>query len=157
MIRSLVFSISLGLASVGFSDFVLADLNTGLAAYYKLDGDAGDSSGNGNDGNTYNDDKWVNGKIGQSAAFDGVDDYIDVSKIAAQLAGHGTGTISLWFNWPESSDQNGELLHYADNSGTTGGSISLGNCTDYFGRLRSETFSPLPSLPTQGQRIKSSG
>ena len=51
-------------------------LTDGLVAYYKLDGDATDVSGNGNDG-TIHGATVTTGKINQCYNFDGSNDYID--------------------------------------------------------------------------------
>jgi len=39
---------------------------------------ARDSSGKGNDGELFNDPKWVDGKFGKALDFDGKDDYVEV-------------------------------------------------------------------------------
>lgn len=53
-----------------------ADLNEGLVAYYKLDGNALDEIGNNN--GTEHNNTYTGGIYGQAASFDGVDDYIDL-------------------------------------------------------------------------------
>ncbi len=55
-----------------------ADLADGLMAYYPFDGNADDMSGNRNDGKQYGGVQYKLGIIGQSAGFDGIDDYIQV-------------------------------------------------------------------------------
>ncbi|NIR62686.1 MAG: hypothetical protein GWO10_02545 [candidate division Zixibacteria bacterium] len=45
--------------------------------YYKLNGDAKDSSGNGYHGTEYGGPAYVNGVIGQAINLDGLDDYVD--------------------------------------------------------------------------------
>lgn len=50
----------------------------GLVAYYALDGNAQDSSGNDRDGTEHNGITYVDGALGQGAYFDGSYDYIDV-------------------------------------------------------------------------------
>jgi len=52
--------------------------NNGLVAYYPFDGDADDASGNGNDGTEFGGITYTQGKIGQGAIFDGINDYIRV-------------------------------------------------------------------------------
>ena len=49
-----------------------------LIGWWKLDGDASDSSGYGNNG-TANGVSWVDGKIGQCGEFDGSDDNVVIS------------------------------------------------------------------------------
>jgi hypothetical protein len=46
-------------------------------AYYKLDGDATDSSGNGHNGTEYGSPGYVAGVIGQAIDLDGISDYVD--------------------------------------------------------------------------------
>jgi hypothetical protein len=51
-----------------------------LIAWYKLDGNAVDSSGHGNDGTAYGDPNWgTAGQIGTAIDLNGVNDYIDCS------------------------------------------------------------------------------
>ena len=52
------------------------ELNSGLIAHYEFEGNANDSSGNGNDGTEHGGVEYVDGVIGKAAKFDGVDDYI---------------------------------------------------------------------------------
>ena len=84
----LVFVLLISFVSAGwFSDFFYGDGITGNAivddcsnvvALYHFDGDALDSSGNGNDGTENGGVTSVAGHIGSGAySFDGVDDFID--------------------------------------------------------------------------------
>jgi uncharacterized repeat protein (TIGR01451 family) len=83
------------LASVLFCAFsVQADLNDGLVAYYPLNGNANDESGNGNNGIEFGGISYSNGKEGLAANFDGIDDYI---KADADNLPTAERTISLWF------------------------------------------------------------
>lgn len=66
----------------------------GLIAYYKLDGDARDSSGNQNDGIQNGDISYCEGIDNKAGCFDGIDDYIFLGQ---------TGvlkfiSVSLWIN-----------------------------------------------------------
>jgi len=54
-----------------------ASLSDGLVAHYEFEGNAKDSSGNGNDGTEYGGVSYVDGVIGKAVSFDGVDDWID--------------------------------------------------------------------------------
>jgi hypothetical protein len=49
----------------------------GLIAYYKLDGDVSDASGNALDGTIMGEPNFVEGMIGMGLQLDGVDDYVD--------------------------------------------------------------------------------
>jgi hypothetical protein len=54
------------------------DLTQGLVAHYEFEGNAIDSSGNGNGGTENGGVTYTAGVTGQAASFDGVDDYIEV-------------------------------------------------------------------------------
>ena len=65
-----------------------------LVGWWKLDGDATDSSGNDNHGTVNGDPNWIPGRIGSALEFDGVDDYVDLSD---EMASFGGGfTVTLW-------------------------------------------------------------
>ncbi len=53
------------------------NLSKDLVAYYQFEGNAKDSSGNGNDGVEHGGVTYADGVIGKAASFDGVDDYVD--------------------------------------------------------------------------------
>jgi len=71
--------------------------NTGkLVGFWKLDGDANDSSGSGNHGTINGEPNLVIGQIGGALQFDGIDDYIRTD-YATDLP---TWTVALWVNSP---------------------------------------------------------
>ena len=64
-------------------------------AYYKLDGDATDSSGNGYNGTALNGVTWGAGKFDDAAVFDGSNDYINLgNSLTSALT--NSFTVSLW-------------------------------------------------------------
>ncbi|MBN2181675.1 MAG: LamG domain-containing protein, partial [Sedimentisphaerales bacterium] len=68
-----------------------------LVAYYPLDGDTLDASGNGLDGTIMGDPNFVEGIIGMGLQLDGVDDYVDCGNnplfdITEQI------TLATWVN-----------------------------------------------------------
>jgi hypothetical protein len=67
-----------------------------LMAWYTLDDNVSDSSGNGNDGILVGDPMWVDGKIGRALQFDGVDDYVEVQD--AETLTPENFTIAFWVN-----------------------------------------------------------
>jgi hypothetical protein len=67
-----------------------------LIGFWKLDGDAKDSSGNNHHGTVKGNPKWVTGRIGDGLQFDGVDDYVDTG----YKTDMSTLTIALWVNSP---------------------------------------------------------
>jgi hypothetical protein len=72
--------------------------NTGeLVGWWKLDGDATDSSGSENHGTVNGDPNQVIGQIGGALQFDGIDDYIRTG-YAANLP---AWTVSLWVKSPD--------------------------------------------------------
>jgi hypothetical protein len=54
-----------------------------LVGWWKFDGDANDSSGNGNNGTEIGDPTYVTGRIGQAISFDGEGDRIEVPATVA--------------------------------------------------------------------------
>ena len=83
--------------------FALAELTNGLVAYYPLDGNTNDFSGNHLDGTSQNSPTWVSGVSGQALNFNGSQGvYINGS------AGHSSPlnlyntnvTLSAWIKLP---------------------------------------------------------
>jgi hypothetical protein len=70
----------------------------GLVAYYAMDGDLTDSSGNGLDGTAVGDPTFAEGQIGMALDLDGVDDYVDCSDNEL-FSITDAFTLSLWINW----------------------------------------------------------
>jgi hypothetical protein len=84
-----------------------------LAGWWKLDGDAKDSSGNGNHGTVNGDPNLVMGRIGGALQFDGIDDYVHTD-YATDLP---AWTVALWVNCPAapSSVPSGGPVHREHN------------------------------------------
>jgi hypothetical protein len=70
-----VMAFAMILMLAGMPASVQAQNETGLVGEWHFDGDAKDSSGNGNDGTIYG-ATFVEGKFGKALSFDGVDDYV---------------------------------------------------------------------------------
>jgi hypothetical protein len=68
-------------------------LSRGLQGFWRLEGNANDSSGNGRDGTLYGDTTYDTGKFGKAGLFDGSGDYIDVG---TSLPFGGEATIAAW-------------------------------------------------------------
>jgi hypothetical protein len=68
---------------------------TGLIGYWKLDGDALDSSGLGNDGTLMGDPNYVTGKDGQAIQLDGDGDYLVMDPVADDMTSNDA-TFSAW-------------------------------------------------------------
>ena len=74
--------------------------NCGLIAHYKLDGNAADSSGNGNHGTAVGGVIWAKDRFGNcngAASFDGIDDYIKVKQSISLEPTQGL-TLAAWVN-----------------------------------------------------------
>jgi len=69
--------------------------STGLVAYYALDNNAEDGSGNGNHGTLQGTPQWVEGLIGEALQFNGSTDYVEVAD-APGLDITNTITIAVW-------------------------------------------------------------
>ncbi len=69
----------------------------GLVAFYALDGDANDSSGNELHGTIVGDPNFVEGQIGMALELDGVDDYVD-SGNPPELVITEAISIACWVN-----------------------------------------------------------
>ena len=94
-----------------------ADIYEGLLAYLPLDGNANDYSGNNNDGEALYGVGWVPGRFGQSASFDGTDDFIDLGE-------HVTPdhcTISVWVKTLDGTNNYGIVSWHVNTPENTGG------------------------------------
>ncbi len=68
----------------------------GLVAHYEFEGDAQDSSGNGNHGTAKGGVSYSSGKIGKAASFDGNTQHINVGDVS-DLNNASQFTMSGWF------------------------------------------------------------
>ncbi len=86
------------------------------AAYYKLDGNATDSSGNGYNGNDSN-VTWVNGRFNKAARFNGSSSKIDLPNILPANS-NADSSFTCWFNTSDTSG-NQQTIVNAWNGSTT--------------------------------------
>lgn len=70
-------------------------LGDGIVAYWKLNSNAYDSTGNGNDGTVYGASPVSEGKINSCYSFDGTDDYLDFGT-GVDFSGLKEYTIEYW-------------------------------------------------------------
>ncbi|HFD14199.1 MAG TPA: hypothetical protein ENJ34_02745, partial [Epsilonproteobacteria bacterium] len=71
-------------------------LEDGLVAYYRFEGDAKDSSGQNNHGIEHGGIRYIDGVIGKSAKFDGIDDWVGFNnKIVNTVEFSVSGYIKL--------------------------------------------------------------
>ena len=68
-----------------------------LVALWHLDGNANDSTGNGNDGIIYG-TSWVDGKLGKALSFDVSGDYVDCGSNVGSFNLSNPFTIEAWIN-----------------------------------------------------------
>jgi len=73
-----------------------------LLVWWKLDGDATDSSGNNHPATLIGNPQWVSGKIGGALEFDGVDDRLEMpgTNPAAGFTFVGEATWAAWVKTP---------------------------------------------------------
>jgi hypothetical protein len=72
------------------------DLRHGLIGEWHLDGDAKDTSGNGNDGALAGNVTFAPGKYGKAAALNGAGDYVTVPDSASLKDGQTGLTVAAW-------------------------------------------------------------
>ena len=95
-----VVSGALAIAGGGYHSLAIVPigLNTGLVAYYPLNGAAGDGTGSGHDGfiqsATATTDRF--GRVGQALLFDGTQSLVDVPDCAALRLAATDFTIAAW-------------------------------------------------------------
>ncbi|MCL5280594.1 MAG: LamG domain-containing protein [Planctomycetes bacterium] len=96
-----------------------------LVGWWKLDGNALDSSGKGHDGVLYGGPQWVSGIMGGALKFDGVDDRVEMpgtSQSAGFPATAGEVTWTMWIKVPANGTQKTIMCQ-----GPTGGTHTAGN------------------------------
>jgi len=94
MCKKLIYPISLILLFGLFTSAANADISSALVAYYRLDGDATDTSGNGNDGTFMGSPQSVPGKFGQALEFEG-QDYVQVEGYIP-ISGAADRAVTAW-------------------------------------------------------------
>jgi uncharacterized repeat protein (TIGR01451 family) len=117
----------------GMPASVQAQSETGLVGEWHFDGDAKDSSGNGNDGTIYG-ATFVDGKFGKALSFDGVDDYVNT--ILPYFTGSDEITISAWIKTTSASQLKGVVMSGETADYGTQGLIfynSAGKISGFFG------------------------
>ncbi|MFH1979064.1 MAG: LamG domain-containing protein, partial [Patescibacteria group bacterium] len=118
------------------------DLESGLVGHWTFDGGLNtkieDSSGNGNHGYLCKDmatsSAVVPGKTGQALHFDGVNDFVDVSSIAGDIAS-GDVSMSAWVKFDEKYDSGDScvvVFRLGDLSSSNDVNFQFGNWYEYF-------------------------
>lgn len=88
----------------------------GLVAYYPLNGNARDYSGNMNHGTVYGAIP-VNGVKDQCYSFDGIDNYMQ-SNIFEEITFNGNYSVSLWFKWNGANEAFSEHILWINSHST---------------------------------------
>jgi len=109
LIYLLSFVLVLGLVLTSVAKAIDPD----LVGWWRLDGNANDSSGNNNHGTLSGNPQWVAGKIGGALEFDGTDVYIDCGN-GPSLDITGEITIAAWI-YP-TGDGNSDFPRIVDKS-----------------------------------------
>ena len=94
-------------------------ITNGLVAAYEFNGNANDSSGNGNHGTVSGATLTTNrfGNVNSAYGFDGFDDFIDVPTSASIELESGDLTISMWVQIVGPDTQSYDLIEKFVNSG----------------------------------------
>lgn len=100
----------LGMVLILHIPIVSADLSDGLVAYYPFEGNAKDVSGNNNDGTEYGDLQYKMGIEGESASFNGIDNYISVPSNST-LNPIDQLSISFWIKVDEFTNKFSPLVY----------------------------------------------
>ncbi len=88
------------MAGIAGAGGVTYEMSSGLVAEWHFDGNAQDSSGNGNHGNVYG-AGYVDGIKGQALGFDGMDNYFSAPVSDALNSVSSQGTILAWVNFSD--------------------------------------------------------
>ena len=89
------------------SDVALADLNTGLIAYYPFNGNANDESGQGKDGDVFGGASLTTDRFGNANSaylFNGTSSYININLPTINTAIDSNVTMSFWIKWDGKND-----------------------------------------------------
>ena len=106
----LIFVDDIGVGHPGSSD----PGTSGLIAYYPLENDATDASGNGHDGTVMGEPVYVDGLVGMALEFDGAGgQYVDLGTWDPSAA-TGRLSVALWANWNGLSGQYQGLIAKRD-------------------------------------------
>src|SRR5687768_14885263 len=112
-------SISLVLGVCWFSAFSQIDLQNGLIAYWKFQGNANDTSGNGNDATLHGNATFTAGHSGtdcQAIQFDGIEDY---ASLETGFNLPNTFSLSLWIKPDDVNTHFACLFTKRENPGST--------------------------------------
>jgi len=139
-------------------DRTLVDIDEGLVAHYKFEGNADDSSGNGNHGTENGTVEYIDGVIGKAAKFNSFQDILTPIELNGTIDNQYL-TISFWGESSNSSafrafvtnynigDGHGSLLLGVDMAGLQGKASGLygnGYCYSFFAVFLTKEISNTP-------------
>ena len=108
---------------------------TGLVGWWRFNGDATDSSGNGNNGMVYGTKTYVDSPMGKALSFDGVNNYVDCGNDAS-LKPTIALTVEAWVNYTDFfSDSVGHAI-VSESQYTSNGFMLYQACGDPYNRVR---------------------
>ncbi|MCK5642134.1 MAG: LamG domain-containing protein [Gammaproteobacteria bacterium] len=136
------------------SDYTNEIPTIGIVSWWKFEGDATDSSGNGNDGTVVGATWSSLGKHGGAYEFDGINDYIEVPHHDA-FPIH-TGTINFWFQ-ANVLDLDQTLLSKDSNDFDTGGHFTISFTSDNEIEVRIQDTASSYTLTSSSGLFQSSG
>ena len=106
------------LVLVLLADVASADITTDLMGYWKLDGNANDSSGNGYHGQEYGSPSYVPGIIGQAMDFDGPEQSVYIPEFTA-VQNQDEVTVCMWVKADRNTGED-QVMWFTDEDGSYG-------------------------------------
>ena len=91
----------------------VAASDANLVAYYKFDGNANDSSGNGNHGDPNGGPVYTTGIDNQAISLDNIDDYVAIQNLHYDSNGHPEVSVCAWIR--TSSEENQAIVSFDRN------------------------------------------
>jgi hypothetical protein len=112
-----------------------ADILTGLVAYYPLDGNANDASGNGYDLTLFGIPGFASGQFGQALSLDGTGDQYAARPISDPAFDFGGGdfTVQVWVNFASRDPGEQTLIEKFHGAGGPGWTLTTpGNDLQFY-------------------------
>ena len=107
----------------------------GLVGWWRFNGDATDSSGNGNNGMVNGTEDYVDSPMGQALSFDGVNNYVDCGN-SSILRPTSALTVEAWVNYADFfSDSAGHAI-VSEAQYTSNGFMLYQACGTPYNRVR---------------------
>ena len=115
--------------------YLTKGLPSSLVGWWRFNGDATDSSGNGNNGMVYGTEDYVDSPMGQALSFDGVNNYVDCGN-GASLRPTSALTVEAWVKYAGFfSDNTGHAI-VSEAQFTSNGFMLYQACGTPYNRVR---------------------